>query len=503
MSAIPQITPGSKTVQNACAFGLNATLVLVWAWLFRPIFPYFRMIATRQDFRSNQIVIVLLLALIIYKAHDEQWRIDLSRIATLRIVPLLLCLTAAIGYVISERFLDINTISAILFVLSSYGLSGLFLKRETWLKGLPVAMLIAGTIPLNNHLQTFLGYPMRITSATLIGNGLASAGFGSIGVDTILIFESGVAHIDIPCSGVQSLWTGMLFLTTATWLEQKRLGLRWLLTAILMVCLLFVSNLVRIGLLVIFGQVMALPIVAEMLHLPLGMLGFILTCLVTLWLLRLWVPSYHTAGSSSKSETVHAPRQWLFALGLLLVMFMFSLFHQPYVRANTAVATSTWHFPAQVQTEVQPLEQAQLDWLLEDGADSADRYRFQSDSLTGSMLFVSASNWHAHHFPEGCFTGLGLTTYETRTAMVSAEFPVRWLVLHAPDGTPYNGVYWFQSAETITDDYATRIWDDLRFERNEWVLVSAIFDQPVAFDSAETEIFLDNLRLTVAADING
>lgn len=56
----------------------------------------------------------------------------------------------------------------------------------------------------------------------------------SIGLDTILILENGVSQIDLPCSGVKSLWTGLLFLLAATWLERRPLNLRWLLTGLVL-----------------------------------------------------------------------------------------------------------------------------------------------------------------------------------------------------------------------------------------------------------------------------
>ncbi len=502
MSVLPQSKIKRIGVDKGRLIALNVALLLGWVWLFRPIMPYLKTIITREDFRSNQIALVMVVALIVYKAIDEQWRIDLGQQATMRVLPLLLCVIGASGFVINERYLDINTISTILFVLASYGLSGLYLDHQTWRNGLPVAFLIAGIIPLNHHLQTFVGYPMRIVSATLVRDLFAGLGYQSLGVDTILVFESGVAHIDIPCSGAKSLWTGAMFLTTATWLEQKRLDWRWLTTAIVMVILLFLSNLLRITLLVLSGQVLGMPLLAEMLHLPLGIIGFVATCLVALWLLRHWVPmAQRTRRPSEQRVGISAEtRPWQLGLGLLLGVLLLSSFHQPYVRANPTIVTTSRSFPATFTTAVQPLEQAQLDWLLADGAEQADRYRFDYATLSGSMMMVTASNWHAHHFPEGCFAGLGIETQATTTAFVSADFPVRWLTLSRADGSVTNAVYWFQSAEKITDDYASRIWDDLRFKRNQWVLVSAVFDAPIDFDSAETQALLTDLHNTIASD---
>jgi exosortase O len=117
-------------------------------------------------------------------------------------------------------------------------------------------------------MQTFVGYPMRLLTAAIVRDGLTAAGVSSIGIDTILVLENGVSQVDLPCSGVKSLWTGMLFLIAATWIERRRFNLRWLLIALVFASLLFTANLARVGVLVVVGQVAGWWLVAEMLHVP-------------------------------------------------------------------------------------------------------------------------------------------------------------------------------------------------------------------------------------------
>jgi exosortase O len=181
-----------------------------------------------------------------------------------------LALSGSILYLICERFLDVNTLSATLFGLASYGLLGLWLWPLSWRQGLPAALLLIGALPFGEHMQTFVGYPLRIFTAALVRDGLAAAGVTSIGIDTILVFENGVSQVDLPCSGVKSLWTGMLFLLAATWLERRPLNLRWLLLALGFAVLLIIANLMRVGILAAVGPVAGWPLLAEMLHVPLS-----------------------------------------------------------------------------------------------------------------------------------------------------------------------------------------------------------------------------------------
>ena len=70
-------------------------------------------------------------------------------------------------------------------------------------------------------METFIGYPMRIATASLVRDGLTLFGITPIGVDAILILENSIAQIDLPCSGVKSLWTGALFLIVGIIYERR------------------------------------------------------------------------------------------------------------------------------------------------------------------------------------------------------------------------------------------------------------------------------------------
>ena len=117
-----------------------------------------------------------------------------------------------------------------------------------------------------------------------------------MGVDTILVFENGISQVDIPCSGVKSLWSGMMFLLAATWIRHKPINLRWLLVAGVFGVLLFAANLARVAALVVVGPVAGWPLLAEMLHLPLGVLGFAAACAAAVALLDRWVAHATTPG---------------------------------------------------------------------------------------------------------------------------------------------------------------------------------------------------------------
>ncbi|MBN1874132.1 MAG: archaeosortase/exosortase family protein, partial [Anaerolineae bacterium] len=272
--------------------GMNLTLAGLWLWLYHPVFSYFAIIYAREDFRTNQLALIGVGILLFTQIRKGQIYLRLETIPHLYPPALALALGGSALYLCVERYIDINIISALLFGLASYGLTGLWLSPSRWRQGLPVALLLIGTLPFGEHLQTFVGYPVRVHTAAIVRNAVESTGLTSIGIDTILVFENGISKIDLPCSGVRSLWTGMLFFIAATWIERRTLNLRWLVSAGLFIGILFVVNLVRVGTLVVVGQVLGWTLFAEMLHIPLGILGFGLACASGLLMCRTDFPVY-------------------------------------------------------------------------------------------------------------------------------------------------------------------------------------------------------------------
>ena len=489
---------------------LVAGLVIwtAWGWLFRPIFPYLQRIFTKNDFRTNQVLLVLVVGLIIHQLvehHADGHRLELGW-PVLRRWPLIISIGCAVGYLLIERFLDVNTLAASMLAFGSYGLLGLWIRPKRWLVGLPAALLIVLTLPFGHHMQTFIGYPMRIATAAIVRDLLSSAGIGYVGIDTILILENGISHIDLPCSGVQSLWTGTMFLLAATWLEEKRISARWFLIVTLLMVLLFLANLARVAVLTVTGSVLGWQLFAEMLHIPLGVLGFVLACGAALWLLKR-LPSPNLSqregdlapqkGAVERghpyANTLNRPKIAPLLIAALFVGLSFLYTERP--SFATTFETQVWQFDSSIEVTPFPLKSYEAEWLTRDGAESAERVTFKSGNLSGSIILITSRTWRAHHSPERCFEVYGLTIDQSTTHLVDQTFPIRLVTLG--EGT-YTANYWFQSAEITTDDYATRIWDDLQRKRDRWVLVSMIFDEGVDVNSAEVKAFYETIHATVA-----
>lgn len=478
---------------------MNLLIVGGWLALYRPLYAYLGIIFTREDFRTNQILLVGLVFLLVHHLWRERRPIPFLNAPQFHRLPFLLTLGGSLLFLLNERFLDVNTMSASLFGLASYGMLGFWMTPSRWRLGFPIALLFIGVLPFGDHMQTFIGYPMRIFTAYLVQHGLLATGIESVGVDTILVFENGVSKVDLPCSGVKSLWTGLLFLLAATWIEKRPLSLHLGIIALLMAGLLFIVNLMRVAILTVTGPVLGWTLLAEMLHVPLGILGFGLVCVVVVWLLR-GLPR-----ADVMAQEIDMPAKpsshWL-ALFLIIAIALMMVAYTPRPQTELTQASMAWVFPENLHTEAMPLKPDELEWLTRDGAESAHRQRFQWGELRGTMILITSKTWRAHHRPERCFEVYGLSLDDSRTHLVDGKIPVRYVALgDGNHNSLLSATYWFQSANQITDDYAARIWADLSPERDRWVLVSVLFDDTVDPNATDVAALYEALQESVAANL--
>jgi exosortase O len=417
--------------------------------------------------------------------------------------------------VLADRLLGVATLSALLFGTGAYGLLGMWLSPARWREGLPASALVVGALPFGDHAQTFVGYPMRIATAAIVGDWLAVAGIAAVGIDTILLLENSVSQVDLPCSGVKSLWTGTLFLVAATWIERRPLNWRWLFVALTFAALLFAANVARVGVLVLVGEVLLWRTAAEMLHVPLGILAFAAACLAGLKLLRLvgrpvtrhaaddaaGPDAADAAGAAAAgpdaADAGHVTPRWL-AASLLAALVLLGFVPQSRPPDGLARALPLWSFPAELVTTSVPLTFEEVAWLTRDGAESADRRRFDWRGIHGSMLLVPSTTWRAHHRPERCFEVHGLEIHGSASHLVAPDFPVRVVGVSANGvSTSRTAAYWFQSQGRVTDDYASRLWADLTQRPTRWVLVSILLDETLAPDDVRLRDLYQAIRTTI------
>lgn len=480
------------------------TLALLLSWLLLNGTTLGWLLQTVQDIsRFNQVMLLAGVAVLLVQGVRYRQHFRFSGVPIFRWNPLLLLIGSTIGMIASRWLIMLDQVPIVFALLGSYGLLGLFLESATWRKGLPIGAAIALIVPFGVQYSTGLGFPARILTAHLVEFLLKTWHVAALSSEDIIVLDTGIAQVDLPCSGLKSLWTGTLFLLMATWLERRPFGLRWLVLFVVNLALLAIANVARVLTLVLVAHVWQQPAIAEILHIPMGVIAFVTACGVTLFLLR-WVPRSNTPVQSDPAKTVGNPKLFSFAhtphptphtlyptpaltkpwltrlktavtLPFLLATCFLALTLLPYPPAPAAPPDVTklgWTIAAQPQTI--PLTATEQSFFASYPGVVVHKQRFAYQGLTGSVLLVSSPSLQVHHAPELCLIGSGFHLDRIAPQQFGAGLLTRWLSLN--NGTQA-AVYWFQAPYQTTGDFLTRFWQEASRQESSWTLVSILLDQ--------------------------
>ncbi len=424
-----------------------------------------------------------------------------SPVFVLRRYPLLLMLGAAVCSIGLQRIIDIKQVTVLLFIAGTYGLYGLFAEPNFWQKNLPVAGLLACILPFNSQFNGGLGLPARVLTAQAVEQLLSFLHVGAISSYDIIVLENGIAHVDVPCSGIKTLLVGTLFLLAATWIEGRQLGLRWLAVGAANFIMLVSANALRVAVLVIVAQVWQQPSYAEILHVPLGLVGLIVACFLT-WLMLQKVPEFKQAQKtefSSKPDSEILKNQPLAKPGLIAVVAVLAAISQMYhVEEQPAIAPL--QLPQQIASESISLNASEQRFFGNYPGTLTEKKRFVSGNLRGSMLTVASTSWQTYHAPELCFAASGIPVNSIHRKQLAPAVIARWLSVKDHQ---LSATYWLQSPYKTTDNFLARIGSDITHKNHTWVLVSILFDSSVNPGSPEIQNFATAVHNTVDRSLQG
>lgn len=431
----------------------------------------------------------------------QKSRLGLTVLPVMRSQPLIVMFGSALIAIALQWFIDFEPISLLLFAIGTYGLCGLWLSSSAWRKGWPVALLLAVTLPFVMQFGNGLGFPVRVLTANTVEHLLSRWQITAISSHDIIVLENGIAYVDLPCSGLKSLWIGLLFLLGATWIEGRKLGLRWFLVAIASFMLLIAANISRVMLLVIITLVLNQHQLGDILHVPLGVLGFVSACAIA-WGLLQTVPKYQAhkldpnlGNLQEVSAKSSHPHTSLLIVGMLLL----TIIPRPSLQVDLPISPdSLLSTSSQIQFQPIPLTVIETEFFANGANAIAKKEKFTSGNLSGSLLLVSSTSWRAHHAPELCFTGNGFKVDAMQQRLIT-NLPIRWLSLQ--QGTK-SATYWFQSRHHTTDDFLNRIWSEITRQQKSWVMVSILFNQSRSADDPEIEALISNIHTAIDHSLN-
>jgi exosortase O len=465
-------------------------IVTSWLYLNRSVLDWLAQ-ALQEISLFNGLMLIaggfLLLGLGIYYRQQIQFSAP-----TLRLVPLLLMLGCGVGAIATRWLVALEQLPVVLFILGTYGLFGLFLSPVTWRKGLPIGAAIACLFPFGVQFSTGLGAPARVLTSHIVEYILKLGNISAISTEDIILLDTGVAYVDSPCSGLKSMWTGTLFLLAATWLEGRQIGLRWLFVGLANLGLLAIANTARIITLVILTHVLHQPDLAEMLHVPLGLMGFIVASLITWGLLR-WIPRSRSVVLVEKPQT----QRFTFKAPIVTItsILALTLIPHPQITTTPTLDLSQLQWASSMQTQEVALNPYEQKFFANYPGVTTQKQKFEFQGLTGSIVLIASPTWQAHHAPELCLTAIGYHIDRMVGEPLTPTVTGRWLTL---DGGKKTASYWFQSATRTTDDFFVRFWGEVFRKDPTWTMISIVFDQSHSTDEPAVQSFLTIVHDAVA-----
>ncbi|MBW4466073.1 MAG: exosortase O [Pegethrix bostrychoides GSE-TBD4-15B] len=473
---------------------LVGLLVLSWLWLNASTLTWFGESLLGLP-RFNQLFLAAVALLLGWLAVRRPLPV---LAAQLRLFPLVLLLGSALLALGSRWLLAFEQIPGLLFLLGSYGLAGLFLHPATWRRGLPVAATVAAVVPFWLQFTTGLGFPARILTAQAVEAILNTWQITALSSADIIVLDTGIAQVDLPCSGLKSLWMGTVLLLAMTGLEGRKLGWRWLLVCCANWGLLVSANVMRVLSLVLLTNVLRQPALADLLHMPLGLVSFVTVSLLAWGLLR-WVPQAEKARAPVQAIARPAqPASPKLLAGLIAVLLLLSFLPRPAAVLPVQPALAHLSWPAAMQVEPMALSQPEQAFFVSYDGVTAEKQRFDFEGIAGSMILVASPTWQAHHSPELCYISSGFEINQMRQQQLTDAVLGRWLSLKQ-DATQQAAAYWFQSPHRTTDSYLDRLWAELSRQEPAWTMVSVLFDQPYSPESPQVQAFLNQVQSVLAA----
>ncbi|MGF1492152.1 MAG: exosortase O [Microcoleaceae cyanobacterium] len=487
MATDVRLSPGvqPESVQSRAFSGLAilayATIVLSWLYFNRLPLQWlaqaFPSLSVTDGLRLTGIGLFLVLAgyllrdfLQVAVERTKAWFRPLTAKAV-PLAPFVTILGCGLFSLLSQWFITLEQLPAIYFLLGSYGLLGLWLKPDVWHRGLAVAVAMSCVIPFGIEFSTNLGFPARILTAEAVEQILHHLNISALSSEDIIVLDTGIAQVELPCSGLKSLWIGTLFFLGATALDRRQLGWRWLGVGAIHLGLLILANIARVLSLVMIAEVLQQPEMAAILHVPLGLIGFTSVCIISYGLLLRRVPSISTTSQDVNRRQLKVPSIILAAglVGLVLCPTAPRLGSQlPNLQGMT--------WPTAIQTETIPFSEAEVKFFQQHSDTLTQKQQFHYKNLSGSVLFVAGSTWRSQHAPELCLVSSGYQLNQMESRPLTPEVTGRWLTLNQET---QSGAYWFQSPTTTTDAFIHRIWSEVTRQESSWTLVSVLFDESV------------------------
>ena len=354
-----------------------------------------------------------------------------------------------------------------------------------------MAGLAALALPFALVPGTGMGFYLRLLTADTAAQLLAMVGHASLGAHDVLIFDNGIAQVDLPCSGLKSLFTGTGFFFVASLIMRREVNLKWMIGYSVFAGLLILANTLRVTILIWVSEILQHRDIAETIHMPLGVMLFCIVCMCGVFILLKLAPFKPEDDAQALPPNKFGSRGGVVAGFFVAILFLTATGFLPKQDfQNRAQVT----LPETIDVQTIELTPTETRFFGARDRTSAKKWLFKYEGLSGSMLVVRSGAANGLHAPEVCMLGNGMSVDQMQTREFNAG-NYRYLTV---DNGRRNAVYWMQSEKTMTDDFRKRLSQFIFGGQDDWIMVTILFDERLNLpELPENKPSLDNLMFAL------
>lgn len=431
---------------------------------------------TSKEFYENGIAFLLVSSIFIFTLLRKKY----NKTSVDPVLPFILLITILIFNTVNAIIFKFSIVPAILFLLGTYALLGFYLEKHLWRRSIFIFLVLILCLPLLERVQKILGFPIRLVTAQIVSFLLQITGIGNISNSAVIVTENHATSIDLPCSGVKSIYTGTLFMLAIYYLQKVRLSIKLLGVTIVFFLALLFFNTWRVFSLVYIYDVLDMQQFGDFVHVFLGLLGFFISCFLLWFLTHKYVPSYSNESKTQNeilqiSEKRNLKKIALAVLGIIFITHLFFIKEQPITSANTLQVEKSYKLQNINLSELS-FSEREKSYFVNSDVEFSKKYSGKTASgIPFSLLIVSSKSARTHHDPEICLQGLGYEINNVEIRQVD-NFRLRQLTLN---DNRDQVLYWYIGKNKNLLDYSERVWEEVRNPKQSWTLVIIGFTQKV------------------------
>lgn len=373
---------------------------------------------------------------------------------------------------INVFYLHYQIISASAMIIGAYALLGIYLERKVWKRGFFIVGIIALSLPFAEHIQTFMGFPIRLLTAKVVSAIIGFLGSASVTDASVIVTENNATSIDVPCSGIKSIYTGFIVLLTMFFLKKVHWSLKLLAISFAYLLMLLIFNIWRVFSLVYIYDVLDFPAFGNAIHIGIGIIGFAVSTFA-LW----YLIDKYTAKKADRDEPPtqkeRSCKKFYIIVLLIIALALDTLYIAFLADKDQQIQPSGIVFNVQ-NPELQeiPFDEQEKQFFVNRDVEFSKKYTGKTESGRAfSLLIISSSSWRTHHNPELCLQGTGHQIDGSEIIQINGLI-IKQLSLNDGKDTVF---YWFVNGDKSVMDYSERVWEGLKNPRDIWTLVEIGF----------------------------